>query len=145
MVGEVQRHQGALLDAGRAVAQDVVEVLLQLVQDLLDAFLGQRVLVAGLAGRQDEEVLDPLVLDQRLAEVGLALDDVDEVVHHAALAAHDQVEVAQTNVEVDDDGLEPAQRQSSGEGSARRGLAHAALARCHHDYLGQGSLSTLRS
>jgi hypothetical protein len=37
--------------------------------------------------------------------VGLALDDVDEVVDHAPLATHDQVEVAQADVEIDDGDL----------------------------------------
>ena len=65
----------------------------------------QRVLVAGLRGRQDVQVLDPLVLDQRLMQADAVVDDVDEVEHDPALAAHDQVEVAQADVEVDDDGL----------------------------------------
>ena len=48
-------------------------------------------------------VSTPLVADQRLRQLGVALDDVDEVVDHAPLGAHDQVEVAQADVEVDDD------------------------------------------
>ena len=81
----------------------------EILQHLFDAFFSQRILVAGLRGGKDEEVVAVLVLDQGLVEVGLAIHDVDEVVDHAALAAHDEVEVAQAHVEVDDRGLEAAQ------------------------------------
>ncbi len=69
-----------------------------------------------------------LVLDQRLLERSLALDDVDEVIHDAAFAAHDEVEVTQTDVEVDDRNLVAAQREAGGEAGAGRGLAHATFA-----------------
>ena len=42
-------------------------------------------------------------------QVRFALDHVDEVVHHAAFAAHDEVEVAQADVEVDHGRLVAAQ------------------------------------
>src|SRR5690606_8381814 len=94
----------------------------------LDTLLGERVLVAGLAGGQDVQRVDLLVLDQGLREAGLAVDDVDEVVHHAALATHDEVEVAQADVEIDDGGLVTAQGQAGGKTGAGGGLAHPALA-----------------
>ena len=50
-----------------------------------------------------EQRLEPLVADQRLGELGVALDDVDEVEDHAPLGAHDEVEVAQADVEIDHD------------------------------------------
>jgi hypothetical protein len=101
-----------------------------------DAVLGQRVLVAGLAGGQHEQVVADLVLDQRLVEVGLAVDHVDQVVDHAPLAAHDQVEVAQADVEVDDGGLVAAQRQAGGKAGAGGGFAHAAFAGSDDNDLG---------
>jgi hypothetical protein len=61
------------------------------------------------------------------------VDDVDEVVHHAALAAHDQVEVAQADVEVDDRDLLAAAGDAGGDAGAAGGLAHAALARGDYD------------
>ena len=93
----------------------------------------QRVLVAGLRGRQDVQVLDPLVLDQRLVQADAVVDDVDEVEHDPALAAHDQVEVAQADVEVDDDGLLAQQRQAGGDGGGGGRLADPALAGRDHD------------
>jgi hypothetical protein len=106
----VHGHQRAAFDAGGRVADDVLEVHGgQIVQHLLHAFLRQRVLVAGLRGGQHEQVVALLVLDQGLVQVGFALDDVDQVIDHAALAAHDQVEVAQADVEVDHCGLVAAQ------------------------------------
>ena len=139
-VGEIERGERAVLDAGRAVADDVVELLLQLLHHPLDALALQRVLVARLRGREDEEVVVPLVLDQRLVEVGVAVDDVDEVEHDAALAAHHQVEVAQADVEIDDHGLVAAQRQAGGERGGGGRLADAALARCDDDHLRQTGL-----
>ena len=47
--------------------------------------------------------LGALVFDQRLVQRGVALDNVNEVVNHAAFAAHDQVQVTQANIEIDDD------------------------------------------
>src|SRR5690606_18422010 len=109
----------------------------QLLEHALHAVAGERVLVAGLRGREHEQGVEALVLDQGLLERGLALDDVDEVVHHAALAAHDQVEAAQPDVEVDDRDLLAAARQPAGQARAGGGLADAALAGRDYDDLGQ--------
>src|SRR4030095_11609122 len=69
-------------------------------------------------------------------------DDVDEVEDDAPLAAHDHVEVAQADVEIDDDGPVAAERQACADGGRRGGLADAALAGRDNDYLGQGVLVT---
>jgi hypothetical protein len=68
-----------VLDTGRAVADDEVELLLQLLEDALDAFPLQRVFVARLRGRKDVEIVVALILDQRLIEVGVAVDNIDEI------------------------------------------------------------------
>src|SRR5690606_40157055 len=81
--------------------------------------------------------LEALVADQRLLERGLALDHVDEVVDHPALAAHDQVEVAQADVEVDDSDLLAGAGEAAGEGRAGGGLADAALAGRDYDDFSQ--------
>src|SRR3546814_13581537 len=96
-------------------------------------FLRERVLVARLRGGKDVEAGDALVLDQRLTQPGLAVDDVDEVVDDAALAPHHQVEVAEAEIEVDDHRLVPPQRQPGADGGPGGGLADAALSRCHAD------------
>src|SRR5216684_9352785 len=128
-----------MLDSRRAVADDVIELLLQLLEHAVDALAPERVLVAGLRSWKDKQVVVALILDQRLVEVGVAIDDVDEIEHHAALAPHDQVEVAQAHIEIDDHGLVPTQREAGGKGGGRRGLADPALARCDHDDLRQNS------
>src|SRR5690606_36555874 len=138
LVGEVHRQVRAFLDTGRRVADHVFEVLRQFVDHLLDAFQRQGVLVAGLAGGQHVKVLETLVLDQGLSQGGFAVDDVDEVVHHAAFAAHDQVAVTQADVEVDDDGLVPAQGEAGTDGSAGGGFTDATLAGSDYEDLGQG-------
>ncbi len=134
LVGEVHGHERPALNPGRRVADDVGEAhVVELLEHVFHALHGERVFVAGLRGGEDEQVVALLVLDQRLGELGLALNDVDEVVHHAALAAHDEVEVAQADVEVDDGGFVAAQGQAGGEAGAGGGLAHAAFARSHHN------------
>ena len=106
----------AALDASRAVADHPVEPLAQFIDDALHAFFGQRVLVARLRGGEQVERVDALVANQRLAEVRVALRDVDEVEHHAAFGAHDEIEVAQADVEVDDRDLLPGLRESGADG-----------------------------
>src|SRR6185312_964485 len=97
---------------------------------------------AGLAGGQHVQVVVALVLDQRLLERGLAVHDVDEVVHHAAFEAHDQVEVAQADVEVDHRGFLAGHGQAGGERGAGRRLADAAFAGGDNDNLSsQGPIS----
>ena len=58
----------------------------------------------------------------------LFLDDVDKVVHNPALATHDQIEVAQADVEVDHGGFVAFQRQARCDAGAGRCFAHAAFA-----------------
>src|SRR5690606_26452216 len=96
------------------------------------------ILVAGLAGGQDVEILETLVLDQGLRKSSVAVDDVYEVIHHAPLAAHDQVQVAQADVEIDDGGLVPAQSEAGTDGGAGGGLTDATLAGSDYEDLGQG-------
>ncbi len=118
----------AALDTGRAVADDPVELVLELADDAADADGVEGVLVPRLRGGQKEERLEPLVADQGLVELGVALDDVDEVVDHAALGTHDEVEIAQADVEVDHgDAIAPL-RQRRAERRCRCRLADAALA-----------------
>ena len=138
-VGEIQRRDRAVLDAGRAVADDVVELLPQLFEHALDALALQRILVARLRGREDVEIVVALVLDQRLIEVGVTVDDIDEVEDDAPLATHDQIEVAQPDIEIDHNGPVAAQSQPGGEGGRTRGLADPALARCNYHDFRQGS------
>src|SRR5690606_11123804 len=140
LVGEVHSQERALLDARGRVEYDVVEAVVgQFLEHLLDALGGQRVLVAGLRRGQHEQVVVALVLDQGLAQGRLALDHVDEVVHHAPLATHDQVEVAQAHVEVDRGDLLAMAGEAAGKGGAGGGLAHAALAGSDYDDFGQNT------
>jgi hypothetical protein len=73
----------------------------------------------------------------------LASPFVDEVIHHAAFTAHDQVEVTQTDVEADADGRVAAPSEAGTDSGAGGGLSHTILAGCIHENLGQG-VSPLR-
>src|SRR5690606_12040902 len=133
IVGVVHRHVRAALDTCGAVADDVVVFVPKLVEHLLDAVARQRILVPGLRGGEHRQVLQSLVLDQRLVELRLSMDHVDEVEHDPALATQDHVEVAQSDIEVDHYSLLPAHREAGADRRRRRGLADAALAGCDYD------------
>ncbi|MNT94692.1 hypothetical protein D3C72_2364320 [compost metagenome] len=74
-----------------------------------------------------------LVLDQRLGQRRFFVDDVDQVVHHAAFAAHDQVQITQADVEVDHHGFVSAQGQAGRKAGAGSGLADTALTGRYND------------
>ncbi len=111
----------------------------QLLEHATDALLGQCVLVAGLRGRQHIEVVAAFVANQRLVEIGLLIDDIDEIVDDAPLASHDEIQVAQTDIEIDDDRAMTALRQSHSQRGGRGRLADPALARGDHNNSRQSS------
>ena len=134
-IGISHRQCRAALDSGRAVADDPVETLAQLGDHAADAFFRQRVLVARLRGRQQVKVLEPLVANERLRQLGHALHDVDQVEDDTALGTHHQVKVAQADVEVDDRDFLVHLRQRCAQRCRRGRLANATLARRYHDHL----------
>jgi hypothetical protein len=112
-----------------------LELFLQLDHDAGHAVGAERVLVAGLRGGEQVQRVDPLVADQSLGQLGVALDDVDEVVDDPPLRPHHEIQVAQADVEIDHHDLLPALRQRGAKGGGRRGLADASLAGRHHQHL----------
>ncbi len=127
LVGVPHRQKRASLDACRAVAEHVVERLAQFADHPLHALRGQRVLVARLRGREQVQRLDALVPDQRLRELGVALRNIDEIEDDPPLRAHDQIEVAEANVEIDNADAPSALRERHAKRRRRGGFAHAAL------------------
>ena len=129
-VGKIQCHQRALFDTGGRIADDEFKTHLagQRVQYFFHAFFGQRVFVACLRGRQDEQFVAMFVFNQSLVEGGFPLDDVDQVVYHAAFAAHNQIQVAQADVEVDNGGFMAAECQTGSNARTGGGFTHTAFA-----------------
>ncbi len=82
--------------------------------------------------------LDPLVADQRLRELGVALSDVDEVVDDPPLRAEHEVEIAQADVEIDDADLLAGLRERRADRGGRGGLAHPAFSGRYDDHLAHG-------
>src|SRR5437763_157077 len=123
----------AALDAGGAVADHPVEPLAQLGDAAPHPLLRQRVLVARLRGGEQVERVDPLVADQRLLQLHVAVGDVDQVVHDPTLGPHDEIEIAQADIEVDHHDVLPGLRQRGAEGSSRRRLSDASLAGCDYE------------
>ncbi len=141
-IREAHGERRATLDSGRTVANHKVEAAAQLVDDALHAFLRQRVLVARLRGRQKAEIGKALVANERLIELRVALGDIDQIKDDASFRAHDEIEIAQADVEIHDSDLVALQRQSGAEGCGRCGLSHAALAGCDNNYLRHVSSSS---
>ena len=81
--------------------------IFQLVEHLFHPFTGQGVFVTRLRSRENVEVLGALVFNQRPVQRGIALNDVHKVIHDATLTSHDEVEVTQADIEVDNDGFLP--------------------------------------
>src|SRR5699024_8008128 len=70
--------------------------------------------------------------------------DVDKVIHDAALAAHDEVEVAQADIEVDDGDFFAGPRQARGQRRAGGGLANPTFAGSDDDDFCQGVSPSVR-
>ena len=68
------------------------------------------------------------VFNQRLIQRSFALNHVNQVIHHAALAAHNQIQVAQAHVEIDNGGFVAAQGEAGCNAGAGGGFAHTAFA-----------------
>ncbi|SMH66303.1 protein of unknown function [Acidithiobacillus ferrivorans] len=92
-----------------------------------------------MGGGQHVKILTALILDERLLQFSLALDDIDEIVHNPSLTAHDQVEVAQPYVEVDNDGAMAAQGEAAGKGGTGGGFADPTLSGSDDNDFGHGS------
>ncbi len=102
---------GPALDAGGAVADHPVELFPELADHPRHAVVRQGILVAGLGGRKYGKRVHALVADERLRELGVAINDVDEIENDPALCPHHQVEIAQAHVEIDYDNVLARPRQ----------------------------------
>ena len=68
-----------------------------------------------------------LVLDQCLVERRFTRDDIDQIVNDTTFATHNQVQITQTHIKIDDGGLEAAHGEAAGERGAGRRFADTAL------------------
>ena len=68
--------------------------------------------------------LDPLIPDERLRELGVSLRNIDEIKDDPPLRAHHQIEIAESDVEVDDADASAALRERGAKRRGRGGFAH---------------------
>ena len=87
----------------------------------------QSIFIAGLRCGQNKQVVTLLVFDQRLVQIGFTLDHIDQVVHHTALTTHDQIQVAQADIEIDHSGFMATQCQARRKTGAGGGFSHPAF------------------
>src|SRR3984957_19458492 len=128
----------AFLDTRVRIANDLLEALgREFVEYAAYAFIGERFLVASLRRGQEIQRIDALVLDQRLFEYAVALDDIHEIIYDTPLAPHDQIEVAQSDVEIDHRNTFAAARESARYAGGGSGLSNSSLTRSYNDSLGQ--------
>ena len=117
-----------MFNPGGGIANDVLKAVgSQFFQNTLYAFDGQRVFVTGLRGGQYIEVFRPLVFNQSLTKIGFTIDDIDEVVHDAAFAVHDDIKVAQTYIKIDNHGFMAAHSDTTTYRGAGGGFTHTAF------------------
>jgi len=84
-------------------------------------------IAATLAAIPQIQSFDALIADQRLRELGVALRYVDKVKNDAALCAHHQIEIAESDVEIDDANTLSALRERDAERRGRGGFAYTTL------------------
>jgi hypothetical protein len=75
----LHRQRRFCLDPGRAIRDHLIKLRLQLGNDTGNPGLSQAILVQALRSGQKSKRVNALVPDQRLGELRLALDDVDQV------------------------------------------------------------------
>ncbi len=71
--------------------------------------------------------VDALVPNQRLRKLGVALRHIDEVKDDTPLCAHHQIEIAESDVKIDDANPASALRERGAERRGRGGFAYTAL------------------
>ena len=138
-------HQGSGFDAGGGVTHNEFKIHSdQVIEYFFNAFLSQCVLVAGLGRRQNIQVFTLFVFDERLVQIGFTGDHVNQVIHHAAFATHDQVQVAQAHIKVDHRGFVSAQGQAGCKTRAGRCFTNTAFTGSDHNYFCHEELSFQR-
>lgn len=132
-VGAGYRVAEALLDAGRTVDDDIIVFPLQLQDDVLDLLRRDVGLVLRLGGGQHVQLLEPLVLDERLLQAAAPLCNVHEIVDDPVLKPHDDVQIAQADIGIDHGHFFAQQSKGSAQIGRCRRLADPAFARCDDD------------
>ena len=85
--------------------EDVVKVLAQFVRQFHHIFWADSHLVPRLRRRDKKQVLKPLVLNHALTQLASPFDNINKIVDDAVFQTHDDVEIAQTNIGINDDDL----------------------------------------
>jgi len=99
----------------------------QIGDDALDPLIGQGILVPRLGRRKQPQILEALVADERLRELCDAVHHVDKVEYNASFRPHDEVEIAQADVEIDNYDFFPALREGCTERGGGSGFSNAAF------------------
>src|SRR4029079_15786963 len=99
------RKRCAALDSCRAIAENPIEFGAQVCNDAPDTFVRKGILVPGVGCRKQPQILEALVANQSLREFCNSLHNIDEVKHDASFRSQNEIEVAQTDIEVDNHDL----------------------------------------
>src|SRR6185312_238583 len=117
----------ALLDASGRVNQREVELASELFTQRSHLLRRNGVLLARLWRRDQIQAVETLVPDHRLAQFAGALDDIDEVIDDAILQTEDDIEVAQTDIGIDQHYRTPERRQRRADVRRRGRFPHPAF------------------
>lgn len=73
------------------------------------------------------KIFSTLIFDQRLIQCRIALNDVYKIVNDTTFAPHNQIEVTQSDIKINDDSFLSLLGQTCSDGRAGGGLANAPL------------------
>ena len=118
-----------MFDPRGTVEEHIVELLRQLCDRFLDLVEIEILLVVQLRSREQHECsVCVLLLDHGLFARASPLEDIHEGVDDAVLQSHDQVQVAEADIHVDQQDLLAQFRQRTADVCGRRCLADTAFA-----------------
>ena len=129
-----RRAVEACVDAGGRVDEDIVEAGREVVEDQPHRLRRYVLVRVGVVGGEHEQVGVLRVLHERLLGSAAPLDRVHNVVDDPVFHAADDVDVVQPEIGIRQHDPLPHHGEPHAEVGGDGRLAHAALARCDHNF-----------
>ena len=108
-------------------------MFLQFLRQLDHLFRSYCGFVSGLGGRKKGKLRATLILDQRLLETAVSLDDIHHIVDDPVFQPQNHIQIPKTDVCIDDHGPLFHTGQAHSDICCSGGLSHAAFSRCYHN------------
>ena len=118
----------AALDSGRAVNENEIMLRAKASNDAAQGFRVQRASPRKLGSREQPQSGNPGNGQQRLLQLAVARNDVEEIINHLVFQPEQSILPAEADVCVKDDGGGAQRSQGGSEAGGQRGFANASLA-----------------